>query len=88
MNLYSHQSEAFAEKIVKAFENAKIDKHRTGAHQAGFFVLVGAFMPAVLFEMGFITNDKDRAFLESQSGQKDIAEGLARAIDDYFKNQE
>jgi len=84
LNLYSHQSEKFAEKIVKQFEGGHLQKHRTGAHQAGFFVLVGAFMPAVLFEMGFITHPDDRRYLSSKKGQKEIARRLANAIDDYF----
>jgi N-acetylmuramoyl-L-alanine amidase len=85
LNLYSHQSERFAEKIVENFTGGKIKKHRTGAHQAGFFVLVGAFMPAVLFEIGFITNDKDRKYMSSRSGQKEIAQRLANAVSDFFK---
>ncbi|MFC1586629.1 N-acetylmuramoyl-L-alanine amidase [Fibrobacterota bacterium] len=87
LNLYSHQSEDFAEKIVKAFKGGEIKKHRTGAHQAGFFVLVGSFMPAVLFEMGFITNQKDRKYMSSTKGQKDIASRLSKAIADFFRAQ-
>lgn len=85
LNLYTHQSERFAENIVKYFENGHIEKHRTGAHQAGFFVLVGTFMPAVLFEMGFITNPKDREYMTSQKGVEEISERLAKAIDDFFR---
>ncbi len=87
LNLYSHQSEAFAEKIVNAFSKCKIRKHRTGAHQAGFFVLVGTFMPAVLFEMGFITNQADRQFMNTAKGQKDIAVRLAKSVDNFFKSK-
>jgi N-acetylmuramoyl-L-alanine amidase len=85
LNLYSHQSEKLAEVIVKAFEGGRIKKHRTGAHQAGFFVLVGTFMPAVLFEMGFITNEKDRRYISTAKGQKDVAKRMASAITDFFK---
>jgi|GEM_PF-1340037 len=87
LNQYSHQSERFAEKIVQQFDGGKILKHRTGAHQAGFFVLVGAFMPAVLFEMGFITNTNDRNFMDSPQGKKDIAKRLSIAIDQFFKEE-
>lgn len=81
LNLYSKESETFAENIMKAFDGHAIPKYATGASQAGFYVLVGAYMPAVLFEMGFLTNDHDRRLLASEKGQKQIAERLAKAID-------
>ncbi len=85
LNLYSKQSESLAEIIVKDFEGFDIPKYSTGAHQAGFFVLVGAYMPAVLFEMGFLTNDHDRRILSSPSGQKGIAKRMAKAVDRFKK---
>jgi N-acetylmuramoyl-L-alanine amidase len=87
LNLYSKESESFAADIVSAFEGHAIAKYQTGASQAGFYVLVGAYMPAVLFEMGFLTNDQDRRTLASEKGQRQIAERLAKAIDRYRKSQ-
>ncbi len=84
LNLYSKESEAFAEKIVKAFDGSQIKKYSTGARQAGFYVLMGAYMPAVLFEMGYMTNDHDRRVMLSKKGQKEIAERLSQAVVDYF----
>ncbi len=87
LNLYSQQSEKFALSIVKSFsKESSIKKYKTGASQAGFFVLVGTFMPAVLFEMGFITNSKDLKYLTSSKGQNSIAHNLASAIDNYFNS--
>jgi N-acetylmuramoyl-L-alanine amidase len=83
LNLYSKQSESLAESIVRGFNGFEIPKYSTGARQAGFFVLVGAYMPAVLFEMGFLTHPKDRAILNSKSGQREIAQRLAVAIDRF-----
>jgi N-acetylmuramoyl-L-alanine amidase len=83
LNLYSKESEAFIDKVVKEFEGYSISKYATGASQAGFYVLVGAYMPAVLFEMGFLTHDEDRRILASEKGQKQIAERLAKAILKY-----
>lgn len=48
--------------------------------QQGFYVLVGASMPAVLFETGFITNAEDERFLVSDSGQRRLAQALAESI--------
>jgi N-acetylmuramoyl-L-alanine amidase len=86
LNLYSKESESFAAQIVSAFDGNAIAKYQTGAGQAGFYVLVGAYMPAVLFEMGFLTNDKDRRVLNSGKSRRQIAERLARAIDRYRKS--
>jgi N-acetylmuramoyl-L-alanine amidase len=88
LNLYSKQSETLAEKIIHGFEGFEISKYSTGARQAGFFVLVGAYMPAVLFEMGFLTNDHDRAFLASSKGQKRIAKQMSEAIDRFMVQRE
>jgi N-acetylmuramoyl-L-alanine amidase len=85
LNLYAKESESFAADLISAFEGNGIPKYQTGASQAGFYVLVGAYMPAVLFEMGFLTNDQDRRVLASEKGRKQIAERLAKAIDQYRK---
>lgn len=85
LNLYAKESESFAADLIGAFEGNGIPKYQTGASQAGFYVLVGAYMPAVLFEMGFLTNDQDRRVLASEKGRRQIAERLAKAIDQYRK---
>jgi N-acetylmuramoyl-L-alanine amidase len=84
LNLYSKESESFAEQIIREFDGFPIRKYGTGAGQAGFYVLVGAYMPAILFEMGFLTNDNDRRFMASNKGQKQIADRLAKAINKYM----
>jgi len=83
LNLYSKQSESLAESIVKNFDGFDVPKYSTGARQAGFFVLVGAYMPAVLCEMGFLTHPQDRRILGSKSGQREIARRMAAAIDRF-----
>jgi len=54
-----------------------------GIGQAGFYVLMGASMPAVLIEMGFLSNPADERFLISERGQWAIARAIARAIRRY-----
>ena len=54
-----------------------------GIKQAGFYVLVGASMPSVLIENGFLSNRKDEAYLASNSGQKVIAETIFNSIKMY-----
>lgn len=84
LNLYSKESEAFTEQLLREFDGFPIEKYGTGAGQAGFYVLVGAYMPAILFEMGFLTHDKDRRLLASPKGQKQMAEKLSLAIHKYL----
>jgi N-acetylmuramoyl-L-alanine amidase len=56
-----------------------------GVHQAGFFVLVGASMPSVLVEIGYLSNEKDAKVLSSASGEKKIARALMQGIRAYGK---
>jgi N-acetylmuramoyl-L-alanine amidase len=51
-----------------------------GVRQAGFRVLVGAWMPAVLVEMGFLTHPDDAARLRSGRGQRELAKAIGDAI--------
>lgn len=54
-----------------------------GVKQAGFYVLVGASMPGILLESGFLTNRQDEAYLKSNSGQEKIAETIYKAVKEY-----
>jgi len=55
-----------------------------GVKQAGFKVLVTAFMPAVLVELGFGTNPAEARFLSNAARQRELARSLADATDEYF----
>ena len=54
-----------------------------GVKQAGFYVLVGASMPNVLFEASFLSNSEDERFANSKSGQNKIVRGIVNAIKKY-----
>ena len=55
-----------------------------GVKQAGFRVLVTAFMPAVLVEIGFGTNAAEAEFLSSPSKQRSLADAIADATMEYL----
>jgi N-acetylmuramoyl-L-alanine amidase len=59
-----------------------------GVKQAGFRVLVTAYMPAVLVEIGFGTNPKEAAYLSDSSKQDVIAGAIADAAVDYLQRYE
>lgn len=55
-----------------------------GAKQGPFYVLVGAAMPAVLVECGFLSNRGEADHLNDQAYQQGLADGIATAVADYF----
>ncbi len=54
-----------------------------GVRQAGFRVLVGAYMPAVLIEMGFLSHPEEERQLGDRGYQRRLAEALGRAVLDF-----
>ena len=79
---YMRQSQALAESIEDQFENRAGRKSR-GVKQAGFYVLYGASMPAVLVELGFLSHPGEAAFMRSDDGQAYLASAIFRAIRQY-----
>ena len=59
------------------------DVHDGGVHRAGFYVLVGARMPSVLFETSYISNEVEEAKLGNESYRQRLAEAVANAIKAY-----
>jgi N-acetylmuramoyl-L-alanine amidase len=59
-----------------------------GVKQAPFVVLMGVRMPAVLVEVGFITNAADEKALRKNAERERIAGGLARAIAAFRSRQD
>jgi N-acetylmuramoyl-L-alanine amidase len=59
-----------------------------GVKQAGFRVLVTAYMPAVLVEIGFGTNPKEAAYLNDPSKQNALATAIAGAAMEYLQRYE
>lgn len=55
-----------------------------GVKRAGFRVLVGALMPAVLVEVGFISNPTEARLLGTAAFQQKVAWALADGLDDFF----
>ena len=80
---YKQTSYLFTEKLLNSFEGGKIKKMNTGVGGAGFMVLVGAMMPAVLIELGFISNEEDEAYMMTKAGQQDLADRIAKAVSKY-----
>lgn len=79
---YMKYSEKFSELLHKEFDKHAELKSR-GVKQAGFYVLVGASMPSVLVESGFLTNTKNASHLSTKAGQQKFAEYTFNAVKKY-----
>jgi len=56
-----------------------------GVKKAPFIVLIGANMPSVLTEVGFISNLSDEKFLKRDSARATLAEALYKGVEEYFR---
>ena len=78
-NLYLGKSLEIAglvqEELIKSTQ-----KYDRSIRQAGFLVLKDVAMPAILVELGFISNPEEERFLNSLSGQNKMADAIARAL--------
>lgn len=79
---YLKQSLRLAKKIEDQLAT-RAKRQSRGVKQAGFLVLWRTSMPAVLCEIGFITNPEEEKYLASESGQEHIAQSLYQALRQY-----
>jgi N-acetylmuramoyl-L-alanine amidase len=84
---YAKYSEHFAEILTQ-----EMSKHlgisNNGVKQAGFYVLVGASMPNVLVETGYISNRQDEKYLKSTKGQQQVAESILNGVKRFKQEYE
>ncbi|QKF73726.1 N-acetylmuramoyl-L-alanine amidase [Aliarcobacter faecis] len=60
------------------------DVKDTGVKEGPFWVLVGAQMPSILIELGFISHSEESRRLYEKEYQQLLANGIANGIDSYF----
>jgi len=81
-NIHIDQSIQMASLVQNQFKT-RVGRRDRGVKQAGFLVLRKATMPSVLVELGFLTNQKEEAFVASEQGQTYLASAIFRAVRDY-----
>ncbi|WP_396271755.1 N-acetylmuramoyl-L-alanine amidase [Hyphomonas sp.] len=81
------RSAEFAELLLPELSKAGPVLRNTHRN-AGFYVLLAPDVPAVLLELGFLTNEADAKRLQSERGRRASVEAIAAAIDDYFDQQD
>ncbi len=75
-------SERLASMIEDQFRT-RAQRRSRGVKQAGFQVLWDLPMPAVLIELGFISNPNEARYMTSEYGQSILASAIFRAIRDF-----
>ena len=81
---FASKSEQFASMVQKEIKKRVQSKDR-GVKQAGFYVLMGASMPNVLVELGFISNPSEEKKLRSPQYRDQLATAIYRAVEQYQK---
>lgn len=79
---YLAESQQLA-KLIQEELNTTLGLRDRGVKQAPFTVLMGAAMPAVLVELGFLSNPDEEARLQDPSHRAELVEAMARAISRY-----
>lgn len=78
-----NRSAAFAETLVGHIDG-RAPLLRRSHRDAGFMVLLAPEVPAVLLEMGFVSNPQDEAMLRDPAQRSRLMDAVADSIDDYF----
>jgi N-acetylmuramoyl-L-alanine amidase len=81
-NAYLDHSLLLSSLIQDQFKD-RVGRVDRGVKQAGFLVISYTTMPAVLVELGFLTNADEEDFLQSTKGQEYMASAIYRAFKEY-----
>ncbi len=75
-------------RVVTNLQRSYKGVNNGGVKPAPFWVLVGAQMPSVLVEVGYITHSRERARIFTAKYQDKIAKGIAEGVSNYLVNRE
>jgi N-acetylmuramoyl-L-alanine amidase len=77
---YQEKSDRLATYVNDEIENTNRAALGVNQRQKGIWVLQATNMPAILIETGFINNPEDEEYLNSESGQKELAKAITKAV--------
>lgn len=83
---YDHHSEALAQSIHESIFSEAIETENRGIAFGNFQVLRDTFVPAVLLELGYITNPEDELLLQSDSFQQLVSRQIVQGIMNHQEN--
>jgi len=77
------RSSDFAETLLRSLDGT-VPVVRNARRTAAFYVLQAPEVPAVLLEMGFLTNSRDADRLRTAGGRAPLLKAVVRAVDEHF----
>ena len=83
-NAFRNESSRLARMMEENYQSV-LGRDSYGVKQAPFIVLYQSGMPAILTEIGFLSNETDEKLLESAWGQDLIAESIFNSITSYIE---
>lgn len=83
---YYHQESIPLAQSVHASLASSIDSPNRGLFKSKFYVINHTTDPAILVEIGFLSNTAERAALLSESRKQETAKAIVEGINNYFKN--
>lgn len=86
-SMYMKESEALA-SVIQDELDTRLSSPNRGVKQAGFYVLIGASMPNVLIETGFLSNSVEEKNIRKPEYRQKIAEGIYQAILRFKESRE
>ncbi|WP_434087691.1 N-acetylmuramoyl-L-alanine amidase family protein [Campylobacter vulpis] len=91
LNFLNREKIVASNKLAIDIQKGVLTKTRTrykvvdgGVREAPFWVLVGASMPAILLEIGYITHPNEGERIANKSFQDLLAKGIADGVENYF----
>lgn len=84
------ESHTFAQDIQNSIEQQAVRSNAAarnrGVKRAPFVVLIGASMPSVLAEIGFLSNSRDETNLSKSEYRQKVAEALYKGLSQYSRS--
>ena len=82
---YYHQESMSLAQTLHSSLASNINSKNRGLFKSKFYVINHTTAPSILMEIGFISNDGERAQLVSEKRKQDTAKSIAEGVKNYFK---
>lgn len=82
-----NRSARFSQTALEKLAGATLLQHSSPHRSAGFAVLKGPDVPAVLVELGYLSSPQDEAEMQTETWRRRVAGALANAVNKHFAQE-